>query len=124
MSQVWGGGEGVGQEESCIVRSNTLWIIVTWDPLWTDRHDIKHYLTATSLGCLPSNGIFTLANVKTDTDIQTVKVTIDIDGEQSAAVMNGFCTHSVGSASSVSRMHCRWKCIHQRPSFSLTDTCD
>ena len=35
----------------CTVRFNALWVMVTWDPLWTDRHRHmwKYYLPTTSL---------------------------------------------------------------------------
>ena len=40
-------------EGSCKMRSNASWVVVTWETppptLWTDRHNWKHYLSATSL---------------------------------------------------------------------------
>ena len=45
-SHVW----GAGLAGSCMVRSNTSWVMVAWPPsMWTDRQDRKHYLPATSL---------------------------------------------------------------------------
>ena len=42
--------QGQGQRGSCTLRSNALWVMVTWYPcLWADRHDWKHYLPSTSL---------------------------------------------------------------------------
>ena len=44
-------GRGPRLVGPCMVRSSASWLIVTWDlPLpWTDTHDWKHYLPATSL---------------------------------------------------------------------------
>ena len=42
------GSQGRG---ACTVRSNALWVMVTWDsfPSWTNRHEWRHYLPTTSL---------------------------------------------------------------------------
>ena len=51
-------GEGVTRQRKrgCIVKSNALWVMVTWEPLvdkltdrQTDGHDWKCYLPTTSL---------------------------------------------------------------------------
>ena len=43
---------GACSMRSCSMRSNASWVIDKWGPppiLWTDRHEQKHYLPATSL---------------------------------------------------------------------------
>ena len=77
---------GPGPGESCTVRSHAPWIMVTWGPpppQWTDRHDWKHYLPATSLAGdnednFPflqgiQNGVWTIRRILTAMSLMTEK---------------------------------------------------